>query len=292
MIDTDGERYERTKQLNQSSTMTVIPKNRSICSDGGGYLMMPSDSVIKSLYKALKILECFTAEKPELGITEISESLGLYKSNVHSVLSTFQKVGYIEKNHTTGKYRLGMKVLELSHVINGNNNFRKMLLPCMQTVSNVTNENVYLGMCKDDEVLYLDSCCPPNSALGRSIQGERIPLYCTGIGKAILAFLPQDKVNNILSSKLKRFTENTIADKTILNRELETIRDNGYSIDNMEHEFGIKCVGMPIFDENSNVIAGIGVLGPSLRFNDHNTEFFVKTLRENIMPIQNRLRMN
>jgi DNA-binding IclR family transcriptional regulator len=244
------------------------------------------ESIVKSLYKSLRILECFTTEKPELGITEISEALHLYKSNVHSILSTFEKAGYIEKNHENSKYRLGMKILELSHVINANNDFIKKLLPYMQKISNITNENVYLAIYKGAEVLYLDACCPLGNNPTRSMQGEKAPLYCTGIGKAILAFLPENNVNMVLNAGLKRFTENTITDGGLLNKELERIRERGYSTDNMEHEYGIKCVAVPVRGKNGSVICAISVSGPSLRFPESEIESIANILKENLAPIQ------
>jgi len=115
---------------------------------------MENEVKVKSLYKAIKILECFSEKKPELGITEISQQVGLYKSNVHNIISTFEALGYVESNPDNGKYRLGTKILELAHVISSNISFRRIVLPYMHEIANQTNETVYLGI-PNEETFYI-----------------------------------------------------------------------------------------------------------------------------------------
>jgi DNA-binding IclR family transcriptional regulator len=230
--------------------------------------MMAEEIKVKSLYKALRIMDCFTVQSPELGITEISEHLGLYKSNVHNIVDTFVKAGYLEQNPENEKYRLGIKILELGNVISSNMNIRRTMLPYMQELADYTNETVYLGMPSDSEVIYLDSSSPKNQLSTRSMLGVKAPLYCTGIGKAMLAFMPAETAGAVCAKGLKKYTDQTIAEPEALLAELAAIRSRGYSIDNMEHEYGIKCIGMPILNQKKQVVAGISVSGPSLRFDD------------------------
>lgn len=229
---------------------------------------MAEEIKVKSLYKALRIMDCFTVNSPELGITEISEHLGLYKSNVHNIVDTFVKAGYLEQNPDNEKYRLGVKILELANVISGHMNIRQTMLPYMQELADYTNETVYLGMPNEGEVIYLDSASPKNQLSTRSMLGVKAPLYCTGIGKAMLAFMPAETVASVCAKGLPKFTDQTITDPQALHAELAAIRSRGYSTDNMEHEYGIKCVGMPILNKKKQVVAGISVSGPSLRFDD------------------------
>ncbi|MDF2717996.1 MAG: IclR family transcriptional regulator, partial [Paenibacillus sp.] len=185
--------------------------------------------------------------------------------------------GYLEQNPENEKYRLGVKILELGNVISSNMNIRRTMLPYMQELADYTNETVYLGMPNESEVIYLDSSSPKNQLSTRSMLGVKAPLYCTGIGKAMLAFLPAEVTNAVCAKGLKKYTDQTISEPEALLAELAAIRSRGYSIDNMEHEFGIKCVGMPILNKKKQVVAGnkkkqvvagISVSGPSLRFDD------------------------
>jgi IclR family KDG regulon transcriptional repressor len=244
---------------------------------------------VKSLIKALKILDCFTVNSPELGITEISEKLGLYKSNVHNIADTFLKAGYLEQNHENGKYRLGFKLLEFGNVIHSNIDFRKIVLPFMQELSDSTNETVYLGMPREGEVVYLDSICPRTQLSSRSMLGVKAPLYCTGIGKAMLAYLPDDWIKAVIEKGLTAITDSTITNKEAFILDLQQTRARGYSIDNMEHEYGIKCMGMPIRNKKREVIAGLSISGPSLRLDESKIKSFAVKLQQVVSHIEDKL---
>ncbi len=223
---------------------------------------------LKSVGKAFSVLECFI-DKPALGVTEISEKLGLYKSNVHSILTTLKTLGYLEQDHDTGRYRIGIKIFELSRTIGDRYSIKNIAMPYLQELSNLTKESVYLGVAYEDSVLYLDAYHPGEDInMMRSILGERALMYCTGIGKAMMAYLPKDLVETYLSKELISYTEQTICDKEVLLRQLEDIRRNGYAIDNMEHEYGIKCVAVPLFGKKGTLEGAFSVSGPSLRFDE------------------------
>ncbi|WP_334105333.1 IclR family transcriptional regulator, partial [Muricomes intestini] len=142
---------------------------------------------IKSLQKALEVLNCFSS-KPTLGVTEISEQLGLYKSNVHNILSTFQAMNYLEKDEESDKYKLGMGIFTLSRALGDTFAITKIAMPYMQELANITNTRVYLAIPHNNEVVYLEAMYPAESThLMRSMLGERADMHCTGLGKAMLA---------------------------------------------------------------------------------------------------------
>lgn len=244
---------------------------------------------VKSLHKAIDVLNCFT-EKPSLGVTEISEKLGLYKSNVHNILTTFKAINYLEQDEESGKYRLGIAVFSLCRALGDNFTITKIAMPYMQELANMTNERVYLGIPVDDEVVYLESMYPAESfSLMRTLMGERAKMYCTGIGKAMLANLPEERIEACINMDLAAFTENTITDKEKLREELRLTKERGYAIDDMEHEFGIRCVAVPIFNRYRQLEAAISVSGPSLRFDDEKVIKIAKLLSRYIEKIENRL---
>jgi len=251
---------------------------------------MSEEVKVKSLKKALDILGCFSVRTPELGISEISDQLGLYKSNVHNIISTFEQLGYIEKNPMNGKYRLGMKILELAYIINSNLGLHKVILPPMSELSAEVNEVVYFAVPKDSYILYLEGVYPANSYSARSMVGETAEMYCTSLGKAILAFLPPDQaIRAIHEQSMRRHTENTIVDRSVLLEELELIRKRGYSIDNMEHEFGIRCVGVPVFKRDGTLLGAMSISGPSPRIDDGKIELYAEKLRSYSQKISMRL---
>ena len=228
---------------------------------------MSDDSQVKSLARALQVLECFSVEQPELGPSEIARMLGMQKSTVYNILSTFQRCGYLVQNPQTSKYYLGMKVLHLGYIVNSHHGLRDMFLPCLNRIAQETREVCYFGILDGTEVLYIESTYPSNQQHTRNILGERAPLYCTGIGKAMLAFLPEEQAEQVIGgSPLKAYTGCTITDPVVLRHHLAEIRQNGYAVDNMEHEYGIRCVAVPVFNSAGQVTAAVSVSGPSLRF--------------------------
>lgn len=247
------------------------------------------EAKMKSLQKALSVLDCF-AEKPVLGVTEISEKLGLYKSNVHSILTTLKSMNYLEQDEESGKYRLSVAVFNLTRALTTTFAISKISLPFMQELSDRINERVFLAIPVDDEALYLDSTYPKESfSLMRIITGDRAKMYCTGVGRAMMAHLPEERIDEYLQRPLKRYTDYTITDPNELRKELKRTRIRGYSIDNMEHEFGVRCVGMPIFNKYGKLEGGISISGPADRLSEERLNEYAIILKTYITKIEERL---
>lgn len=233
---------------------------------------------VKSLYKAIKLLDYFTIDNPERGISELAELSGMYKSSIHNTVTTFEKCGILEKNLQNNKYRLGLKILQLNYNLCTSNDLRKIMKPYMERVSNYGNESVYLAVPSGHEIVYLNAHYPTGITPGRSIVGVKAPMYCTGVGKAILAHLPEQVLDQIAANGLKKYTSNTITDIVVLKQELAVIRERGYALDNMEHEYGIKCVAVPIKNIRGELVGGFSISGPSLRFSDQKLNEYANLL--------------
>ncbi len=232
--------------------------------------MQQNDVKVKSLEKALKILECFTVDQPELGIAQIAESLDLYKGNVHNIVSTFEKLGYLEQNPVNKKYRLGMNLLEFTYKINSNLSYQNFVYNIISEIAAELSVRVYFAVPKNNKVFYLNNAQYPtkfHATPYRIIIGETAPMYCTALGKAMLAFMDNNKQAPILALPRKKFTRNTIVDEGDLLHELEQIRLQGYAIDNSEHEFGTKCLAVPVI-ARGEVVAAISVSMATPEFDD------------------------
>lgn len=243
-------------------------------------------SSVKSLVRALQVLECFSVEQPELGPSDISRKLSMQKSTVYNILSTFQKCGYLYKNVQTGKYSLGLKVLHLGYIVNSHQGLRDIFLPYLNRIAQETHEVCYFGILNDNEVLYIESAYPSGQQQTRNILGERAPLYCTGLGKAMLANLPEEDRERILAKPMRDFTGCTLHDPAILRHNLEEVRLNGYAVDNMEHEFGIRCVAVPVFNSAGKVFSAVSVSGPSPRFDPETLINDARIIHEILQPLQ------
>ncbi|HAX51019.1 IclR family transcriptional regulator [Muricomes intestini] len=244
---------------------------------------------IKSLQKALEVLNCFSS-KPTLGVTEISEQLGLYKSNVHNILSTFQAMNYLEKDEESDKYKLGMGIFTLSRALGDTFAITKIAMPYMQELANITNTRVYLAIPHNNEVVYLEAMYPAESThLMRSMLGERADMHCTGLGKAMLANMSQKKIASYLERDLTAYTDQTITDKDAFYKELLLIKQRGYAVDDMEHEFGIKCVALPIFDKSRNLYAAISISGSYPQFTEDQIRRWAILIKKYVDKIEQRL---
>ena len=248
------------------------------------------ENKVKSLSKAMSVLECFLCSKTELGITEISQKLQVQKATIYNIAATFQNLGYLVQNPETKKYSLSVKLLQYAYIINNHLGFRNFFLPYMDQIVNETNENVYLGIPHGSEVLYIEFRSPAGKLM-RNILGEHAPMYCTGLGKAMLAFLPEVEIEEYASLPLAKFTETTITEKKILLQELSAIRKRGYAIDNMEHEHGVICIGMPVFGNDGRVLAALSSAAPSLRFDHRTIVKNIGIMRRILAPVQNVLDM-
>lgn len=186
-----------------------------------------SEVKVKSLQKALEILNCFT-RKSSWGVTEISELLDLNKSNVHNILSTFKAMNYLDQDPESGKYKLGLSVYSLCYSLGESLSIGSIAAPYLQELADFAKERVYLAIPHEDEIIYVNSAYPKaDIGLMRAIIGEHAKMHCTGLGKAMLAFLPAEQQQTYLSKPLQPYTEYTITDKDRLLAELEEIRRQG-----------------------------------------------------------------
>lgn len=243
-----------------------------------------SDIKVKSLVKAIRVLECYTSEKPHLGVSEISEMTGYNKATVYNIASTLAALGYLNQDPETQKYSLGLKFLHFSYIINSNITLSTAMEPYLQRIADITQETVFLGMPYEDKVLYLDTKTPTGQ-FQRTILGEKAPMYCTGLGKCFLAYMPQSKIPQ-LPDTFPAFTVNTITTKECLMKELEKVREKGYAVDNMEHEFGVSCVAVPLFGQTHEILAAVSVSGPSLRFDTGKIEMIHFSMKQILEEVQ------
>ncbi|MDF1555687.1 MAG: IclR family transcriptional regulator [Deferrisomatales bacterium] len=238
-----------------------------------------SSYIIQSVTNAFDLLEEYRGEETELGVTELSKRLGLHKNNVFRLLATLESRGYMEQNKVTGNYRLGLRVLELGQVFIKHMGLVKMARPILEEISEKCNETAYLGVIRDDRVVYVDVVEATRPVRVVSRVGVGLPVYCSGVGKAQIAFESVDEVDRVLAeTPLKRYTEHTLKDRDALMTQLEQVRMQGYALDDEEFDEGIRCVGVPVRDYTRRVIAGISVSGPAYRFTD-------KRLEEELIPL-------
>jgi DNA-binding IclR family transcriptional regulator len=221
---------------------------------------------IQVLDRALALLEVLAHQGPDLTLVQISEKLKLHKSTAHRLIMVLERHRLIEKNSNTGKYRLGLKLFELGTKAIGQLDLRERARPFLERVVLDTGETVHLCVYDDGEVVYLDKVEPARSVRLASSVGRRNPAYCTAVGKAILAFLPEPQVESAAQKHgFRQLTRRTISNMLELKAELARVRETGYAVDHEENEEGVCCVGAPVWGFSQHPIAAISVSGPTFR---------------------------
>ncbi len=230
---------------------------------------------VQSLERALNILEVMANEGAPITVTELSEKVGLKISTVHRLLTTFTHRGYVEQDPDDNKYRLGLKLLEIGNAVLYFADIRIVARPYLEELVERCNETANLAILDDAEVVYIDQVESKNLVIVKMLAqaGNRGHIHCTASGKSMLAFLPEEKIDEILEKiEMPKFTNETITDPAQLKKELARIRQEGYALDWGEREEHVRCVAAPIFNHEDRVIASISISGPSNRI----TTYYMK----------------
>ncbi|HEY9053212.1 MAG TPA: IclR family transcriptional regulator [Rectinemataceae bacterium] len=220
---------------------------------------------IQSVDRALSILEYFTQDKPEAGVSELARGLGLNKSTAFGLLSTLEMRGYIEQNAETGRYRLGIKALDLYAAKLASFDLASVGHPVLVHLAAELGETVHLAIYDRGEVVYIDKVESDNALRIASYIGKRNPSYCTGVGKCLLAYQPAEEIDRVLKSKLEPRTPRTMSDPGLLRAELDKVRRQGKARDDEEFVLGLVCCAAPIRDREGLVRAAISVSVPTIR---------------------------
>jgi IclR family KDG regulon transcriptional repressor len=180
-----------------------------------------SGSKIRSVAQALKALDYLESCGDEAGVTEVAQALGVHKSTASRLLATMESGGYVARNDVTGKYFLGMRVVELAKTKLDQLDIRIYARPFLEELVQKTEETAHLAMLDQGSIVYIDKVDTPHTLIMRSRIGYRISAHCTALGKAILAALPEAKVDAILQKDgLHDFTLNTITDPLMFKEHL------------------------------------------------------------------------
>ena len=216
---------------------------------------------VQSLDRMFDIIELISTFPRGISLTDLSVQVNLHPSTTHRMLSALVSRGYAIKDPETGKYRLTMRMFEVGSRVVMGMNIVSAAKPFLQQLAELTGETVHLVVRDRDEIVYLYKDSGPRfSAKEASFVGLRSPMYCTGVGKSILAQLPEPEVREIWSrTSVTRFTQNTITNYSALSKELELIRQRHFAIDNEEHEKDVKCAAAAILDIAGRPVGAISI---------------------------------
>jgi DNA-binding IclR family transcriptional regulator len=242
------------------------PANTSQQSNQRNQALSPARvSVSSTVAKAIGILDIL-ASKADVGISlaELSTLIDMPKSSTHRYLATLQELRLAERIEGD-RYCLGTKVIELAGSFLVHSDLRSESQAVLNDLAEKTGETIHLAVPSGTEVVYIAKV-ESRHALGMfSHIGARLPMYCTSLGKAILAFGSADRLQAVINEPRKPRTPNSITSVQALKENLALIRTRGYAMDDEENEIGIRCVGAAIFDYNATPIAAISISAPRER---------------------------
>jgi len=244
---------------------------------------------LSSVANSLRLIRAFSEDHYEIGISDLAKRLGLAKSTVHRLASTLLDQGMLEQNAGDGKYRLGLALFELGTLVRRKMDFTMEARPFLRTLMEKTGETVHLAILDHDSVLYVISLESKQALRMGSKVGTRVPVHATAVGKALLAFLPEEEIARIIARGLPASAPNTIVDGKALQRELALVRARSYAEDDEESEVGLRSVAAPIRNDSGAVIAAISIAGPVHRMTRKTLLGWVRELVEAADAVSARL---
>ena len=228
--------------------------------------------IIQSVSHALDVLEQFSGEQDELGVTELSKRLKLHKNNVFRLLATLESRGYIEQNKATDNYRLGIHCLQLGQIYVSQMGLLRQARPIIESLASRANETAFVAVLRKASVVPLDAVEAKRPVRMTARVGDALPLHCTAAGKVQLAVISDADRRQALTEGLAKFTEQTITDHAALQQQLKKIAETGYSIELGEHIAEVHSIAVPIRDYTRNVVGSLSVSGPAHRMTGERIE--------------------
>lgn len=248
---------------------------------------MAETGAVQSLDRAFALLELLCTSRDGMSIAALTEQTGLHKSTIHRLLASMAARGYVQQDTQTSRYHAGMKLCELSSCILENFDILSRARAPMDRLHAQTSETVHLVMREGQDIVYIQKVEGGTGAIRMfSRIGMRRPLYCTGVGKAILATLPEAEVLSVWkNSRIEALTPHTIIDKDAFLQEIQHIRRVGYALDNEENELGVRCIAAAIADYRGRAAYALSISAPLARMTDEH----IRQLRQPLLTASHEI---
>ena len=240
---------------------------------------------VKVLEKAFYILGQLKDENT-LSLNEIAERTAIPKPTASRILDTMQTLGYIEQDSITQRFQLGGNFLSLAKKSNGSSDVTVIADPFMKKLHGLFGETVNLGRLHDTQIVYVRILESENAFRISDNIGDRASIHSTAMGKAIGAFLPEEKRNELIGNcSFVKFTRKTILDEQSLRRHLVLVKQHGYAMDSEEGHDGVICVGAPIFNKENFPFAAISISMPKVRAKKNVLQNIIRELQKTSIQI-------
>lgn len=234
---------------------------------------------VQVLDRAVGILDTLADTSNDLGPAGIADRLSLHKSTIHRLLTVLEQHELIRRNQNSGKYALGLRLFELgTHAVAGLR-LREQAHPFLARLVRETGETAHVCVLDGCDTVSVANVEGSRNVRMPATVGRRTPAHCTSVGKAMLAFLPPVRIDDLLARvPLRAFTTKTLVTRRALLADLEQVRLRGYAIDDEEVEEGLRCVGAPIRNHAGEVVASMSIAGPTFRVTKERVPVFARSV--------------
>ena len=248
-------------------------------------------STTNAIDKTLIILSAFAPHNHEWGTLELSQALGLHKATVSRILLTLTRHGFLLQDPRTKKFTLGPAVMRLSRALRQSlkTNLVQVAKPFVDELRDTIKETVNLELLSGKASFMAYIAEGPRMVRLAGAIGDPLPIHAAAGGKAIVAFLPEERRERLLRGELRRYTRNTITSRRELDRELARIRKSGVARDREEIDEGTGAIACPVFDHERRPVASVVIAGPHQRIEEHCDTLFVPALKEAAAKISRAL---
>ena len=246
--------------------------------------------LINSILRASGILKTFAEGKGSFTLREMAQSMKLDRSTTYRILLSLEKCGLVEKDEKSGGYSLGLGAFEIGSAYQRRADFVPIAKPFMEELALKAQETVNLAVLSGTEILYLDKVDSPRSVGVMSKIGQRNPVYCTSLGKSLLAFQSEEEQARIIAEiEFRPLTPHTITSRKEFLKEMKQIRLQGYALDRREIEEDVECIAAPIRNHIGNPVAAISISGPQKKIQTPREKEYVGWVTEAAERISSRL---
>jgi len=232
--------------------------------------MASTHSSVQSIDRVFDIIETLSSVPLGMTLSDLASATDLHISTAYRLVTSLSELGYARKDPASGKYRLTLRMYEIGSRVSNVLSLLPASKQSLDELANLSQEAVHLVERDGDDVVYLYKSEPfQHMVRMASSVGCHNPMYCTGVGKSILAFLPPQEIKGIWNrTDIHAYTEHTFTALPAMEEELAIVRKVGYALDNEEHEHGVRCVAAPIFNCSGMPVGAVSVSAPVYRMDD------------------------
>jgi DNA-binding IclR family transcriptional regulator len=244
-----------------------------------------------SIEKVCRVLDALR-RRSAMGVTEVAQHTGLLPSDAHRILSSLAHFAYVEQDHSSKRYRLGMELLKLGHLVHARMEIRQTARPFLERLAEDTSSTANMAVFDRRElaVVFVEQIDSESEIQLRLRVGSIVGAHSTSVGKVLLAHLPEATLEQVVKKHgLKKKTRYTITERSRLAAELEMVRSDGYAIDREEGVEGAFCVGAPVYDHSGQVVAAVSVSTMLARVSSAGERTIITAVKRTSKGISNAL---